>query len=807
MYYRVRRAALKYLTKSVSNIAHRISNAANFVTMATDALGRMTAYQYDAQGNNTQVTKLYGTPSVVSWNYTYEPVYQQLQTSTDPLGHITTLSYDAQGNVTRLQDPLGNSMDMTYDGSGRRLTVTRYDGSTPLTTTFGYDGSDLVSVRDPLNRLTELFPDAVGRIVNTKDPLGRFTHLAYDDLNRVIQTTDAQGQSESWGYDGNGNRIAFTDAKNQVTAFSYDPRNRLKSKQDALLKTETYDYDLGGNPIFITDRRGLVTGHVYDALDRRIQTGFGATSTLTPSYTSTIAYTYDAANRLIAAQDSANGIITRSYDDRFDTVAQEVSPQGTVDYTYSADGQRQSLTPSGGSTLTYAYDGAHRLTEIMQAAGLGGAVPTTAQTVGLTHDTANRPIGVSLPNGITLTYGYDAASQLSAITYKKADGTTIGDLTYTYNAVGNRIATGGSLARTGLPSAIATTQYDVNNRLLGRDGAALSYDDNGNLTNDGTRTYTWNERNQLASISGTDTASYSYDAFGRRSTAAINGQTTSTLYDGWNPIQLQAGGVAVENRLTGLGLDANFARTRSGVTESYLSDALGSTLELRNAAQNQTVEYTYDPYGNTASSVASTNGIKYTGREQDLEDLYYYRNRYYKPSAGRFISEDPIGLAGGSNVYAYVLNSPLKYIDPLGFDTTVIITRDYGIGSHAAVHTDRGSYGEPSLYDPAGSYLDGQRGSGDLLSGDQANLQAYINYQKSTGSSVETYRFPTTPGQEGDITRNAERQGGASPGFCSVATSGALNGVPPFNNLGLQPLPGDLAGALANTPGVTVGGK
>ena len=122
----------------------------------------------------------------------------------------------------------------------------------------------------------------------------------------------------------------------------------------------------------------------------------------------------------------------------------------------------------------------------------------------------------------------------------------------------------------------------------------------------------------------------------------------------------------MENRLIGLGLDANFARTRSGVTESYLVDALGSTLELRDAAQNQTVEYTYDPYGNTASSAASTNGIKYTGREQDLEDLYYYRNRYYKPSVGRFISEDPIGLAGGSNLYAYVRNNPVNYIDADG---------------------------------------------------------------------------------------------------------------------------------------------
>ena len=74
-------------------------------------------------------------------------------------------------------------------------------------------------------------------------------------------------------------------------------------------------------------------------------------------------------------------------------------------------------------------------------------------------------------------------------------------------------------------------------------------------------------------------------------------------------------------------------------------------------AQNAVASYTYDPYGGTAGT-ANTNLVKYTGREQDFADLYYYRNRYYKPSIGRFISEDPIGLAGGSNLYGYVNGNP-----------------------------------------------------------------------------------------------------------------------------------------------------
>jgi RHS repeat-associated protein len=109
---------------------------------------------------------------------------------------------------------------------------------------------------------------------------------------------------------------------------------------------------------------------------------------------------------------------------------------------------------------------------------------------------------------------------------------------------------------------------------------------------------------------------------------------------------------------------------------------LGSVLELRDATQNPTVQYTYDPYGNTTSSAASTNTIKYTGREQDASDLYYYRHRYYKPSVGRFISEDPIGLAGGSNTYTYVGNNPVNYIDPLGLDRT------YAVGQRLVTFPD-----------------------------------------------------------------------------------------------------------------------
>ncbi len=80
------------------------------------------------------------------------------------------------------------------------------------------------------------------------------------------------------------------------------------------------------------------------------------------------------------------------------------------------------------------------------------------------------------------------------------------------------------------------------------------------------------------------------------------------------------------------------------------------------------VSYSYPPFGSTGSaSTSSPNKFRYTGREaSDNTGLYYYRARYYSPSQSRFIQEDPLGLAAGPNVYAYVNNDPIDLIDPLG---------------------------------------------------------------------------------------------------------------------------------------------
>jgi RHS repeat-associated protein len=318
------------------------------------------------------------------------------------------------------------------------------------------------------------------------------------------------------------------------------------------------------------------------------------------------------------------------------------------------------MAVDGQTTVSYTYDNAHRLTAIARGAA----------TVAITYDDADRRSTLTYPNGIVATYAYDNANQLTSIAYT-LDSSPVGDLTYTYDLAGNRTSVGGSWARTGLPAALGSATYDAANRLTAWDATDFTYDLNGNLIDDETNTYTWNARNQLSGISGGVSASFAYDAFGRRRSKTVSSTTTNFLYDGLNFVQeLTSGGTPTANVLTGLGIDETFTRSVSGATETLLADALGSTIALANESGTVQTEYTYEPFGQTSSSGSSSaNATHFTGRENDDGTrLYAYRSRYYLSEVGRFISEDAIGLVSGTNLYEYVGGDPVAYVDPLGLD-------------------------------------------------------------------------------------------------------------------------------------------
>src|SRR5947209_3532009 len=111
---------------------------------------------------------------------------------------------------------------------------------------------------------------------------------------------------------------------------------------------------------------------------------------------------------------------------------------------------------------------------------------------------------------------------------------------------------------------------------------------------------------------------------------------------------------------------------RSATTSYYELDGLDSVTSLSNSAGALAQTYTFDSFGNqTAPSGSLTNPFQYTARESDTEaGLYYYRARYYNPNAGRFLSEDPLGLNAGMDFYSYVSNNPSNLVDPFGLTST-----------------------------------------------------------------------------------------------------------------------------------------
>lgn len=618
----------------------------NLILSVTDPLNRETAYTYDSFGNITSVTRLEGTAGEVTTSYTYEPDFNQVKTITDPLSHTTTFGYDVAGNVVSVTDALSHQATFTYNPLGQVLTAT-----TPLshTTTFAYDGGDLVSITDPLTRTSTREFDSIGRLTRTTNAAGNSKRYAYDNLNQRTSTTDSLSGVTGFTYDENGNLLSLTDARSGVTSVVYNDMDRITTRTDQLSNDATYDYDANGNLTEYTDRKGQVTAYEYDALDRLTEITFDDTSTIT--------YTYDDGNRVTQIVDTVGGTITYEYDD-LDRLTEETTPEGTLAYTYDDAGRRTSMTVDGESAVNYTYDNANRLTQISK----GGA------TVTIAYDNSNRRTSLTLPNGVVTEYSYDSASQLTGLTYKYG-GSTLGSLSYTYDAARRRTSVSGSYARTNLPSAVGSATYNAANQQTAFGGLTLTYDLNGNLTGDGTNTFSWDARNQLSSISGGVSASFGYDARGRRNTKTVSSTTTNYLYDGRNVVQELSSGTPTANLLTGH-LDEIFTRAESAATVSFLADGIGSILGLTNSSGAVQTEYTYQPFGSSSTSgTANSNSSQFTARENDGTGLYFYRARYYSPTLHRFVSQDPIGFAAGDpNLYAYVGNSPLNFVDPLGLD-------------------------------------------------------------------------------------------------------------------------------------------
>lgn len=651
-------------TKKVTSVVDTIVNPGT----GDPATNRTTAIGYNADERMNSITRLSGTGQAVTTSYGFAKSYGQITLIDKPLNDDVTLAY-TDGCLTRVEDPLAHGITMTCTTSGSPKTLTDDLGNQ---TTLTYSRGDLIKTTDPLSRSTNRFLDAAGRLTYVTDPLGYRTRMTYSALNELTKITDANGQTTTMVYDANSNMTDLTqDATSGHIGWAYNSINRVSTRTDQLGRVETYTYDNNGNVKTWQNRRSQTQRYCYDPFNRVNFTGYDGPdsgASCASSFVSTTGFTWDNGGRLRQVVDSLSGTITRAHDD-LDRLTSETTPQGQVSYTWDNSSRRATMTVQGQTQVVYDYFRSDLPKSITQ----GTAV------VNYAYDNANRPDTMTLANGIVQDYTLDAASGLTKISYDKG-ATNYGAINYTYDGAGRRQGAWGSWARTGLPAATTSNAtYNVQNQLTSWNGTAIGYDLDANMTSNGANTLSWDARGQLSSTSQ-GTVGYGYDGLGRRISRTASGATAKYLFDGLQMIQEQNGtGTVTANTLAGQGIDQPLRRVETaGTTRNYLTDGLGSVIGLADGQSTPTVptSYTYEAYGaQTVTGTAATNPFGFTAREYDSANgLQFNRARSMSPTFGRFISEDPIDIAGGMNLYGYAGNAPSVFTDPLGLEPDCVFS-------------------------------------------------------------------------------------------------------------------------------------
>lgn len=617
-------------------------DSAGRMLASIDPLGRRKTYEYDGDGNAVAVTRLAGTAGELQWHATYGPD-GQITSVTDPWARIIRFQY-SMGCLVSVTSRIGTISRLGCNASGQLESFTDALSNTSLAY---YVGGEMTAARDPLGRGRTYRHDALGQLIASERADGALSRIEYDPIGRVTRIVSEEGGTIELAYDANSNLTDVLLPHQAGITMEYDERDRLVKRIDNIGQLEAWSYDGMSRLVSYVDRRGFKTRYEYDSLGRKIETIYHDGSRVQSNY--------DAGNRQLTMVDSLSGTISWAYD-QSDRVVEVATSQGVVSYGYDAMGRRISMAVNGQSGIQYTYDDGDRLTRQQQG----------SEVVEFSYDTLNRLTSVLLPNQVRSAYAYNNANELTGLAWTLG-GEVLGSLGYGYDRNGRLVTQTGSFAPQALPlGSSGHNVFDANQRQMQFNGVSFAYDENGNLINDGVRTFEWNARNELVRVSegGRSVAEYQYDALGRRVRKVEGVGSIEYLYDGLSAIQEISAGTR-NVILTGPGIDQRFARDTNGVRAYYLTDHLGSTKALVDSSGEILVRYDGDPYGGAEAS-GYDNPYQFTGRELDASGLYFYRARYYHPGMGRFISEDPLHLNGGLNFYAYVGGDPINRVDPLG---------------------------------------------------------------------------------------------------------------------------------------------
>ena len=681
----------------------------------TDPTGVKVKYTYDASGNRT-MAQVDSTGLNLQKTYGYDGV-GNITSVTNGLSHQTGFMYDADRRVKRVTAPAAtNSITENVWTGGLVTKVRRAKIANPNFATDtdwqvwlkSYSPSDKINVEtDPNGGITDTDYDPVDRpeyVTQSIGPSGipRLTRTQYDAAGQTFKIFRGWGTSEQityaeYAYTMDGRQDWVKDANGNKTDLHYDGYGRLDEMimpdkmtpgipavchlpYASVDDCEVYGYDAAGNMTTKRNRSGKVVTMSYDALNRETNRAVPAnaagnyartlTSTFDLAYRKwdltadgqTLRNRYDGAGRLNQVQDSllnalggTIGNVNYGYDvaSNRTSVAYDAS-QGTwtANSTYDT-GERLSTVVNNGSTLAqFAYDPLSRLTSttFLDSTSVGYAYEPDDDLQTLTHNYT----GAGTP--VTLGYTHNGAHQLI--------GMTVSDSNYLMKQVG------------------ASASYTPNglNQYTQAAGSALTYDTNGNLSSDGSSTYSYDEENRLRQVvlAGV-TSVYAYDPMGRRRSKTVAGVVTNFVSDGANELaELSAAGARVRFYLNGDGLDA-----RIGMNDDpsaalsgwrfYHVNHQGSVLFTTRQSTGGAIadQYQYGAYGEPLTSTPlSGNPFRYTGRYLDAESgLYYYRARLYSTKLGRFLQTDPVGTKDDLNLYTYVGNDPLDKTDPMGLES------------------------------------------------------------------------------------------------------------------------------------------
>lgn len=693
-------------------------NTSTKTVTKTDSVGSRWTFVYNDQGLIPRKVDPRGSTVIRVFD-----VNGRATSTTDPTARVWTATYDNLGRTLTRTNPLGETTQFEYSGTNPApVSITSPTGRV---TRIAYDANqNPIMVTDPAGAVTRFEWNAAGDLVERVDALGNRDTFTYSPIGLLLSASDALSRTKRWSYDVLGRSVAVQNPVGEVTRFTYDTLDRIEQVVDPLGQTTVFVYDPAGRLTELTDARGSATTFTYDGFGRLANetapagriTQYGYRADNLPAQVTmpdlrTVSYAYDAAKRI--TQENAGGEVIRYAYSARGELTSAVGPGGSLSFTYDAAG-RLIQDVSNGKTLQRTFSGeGERLSLAALGAtttygrdtrGLVSSISSVAGTFGLSYDALGRRTGLTFPNAAVATYRFDAAGQLASIGHSGPFTTTYAysfdaagrivrqsgdgpDWTYAYDAAGrlvgaNHGAESFAYSYDAAGNILGSGRiYDVANRLTEDAEFSYAYDANGNLTRKqskgtGARTlYAWNAKSQLlrverfadaAATTPLKTLVFTYDPLGRRASKTEDGVIERYVYDGVDLIAtLNSVGNVVKSFTFGPGIDQPLAKEQSGQAQSYHSNHLGSIMATTSAA-GVASQYQYDPYGKTTVTGDGSNPFRYTAREQDAQDLYYYRARYYDPMMERFVSEDPLGLAAGPHLYAYVLGNPVRYTDPLG---------------------------------------------------------------------------------------------------------------------------------------------